>query len=154
MRIYCDGSSNGHTSAVCITHKTIKNGHNIEVFDEFIHPFDIEALAVLRSLEFLHESTNGQRKTSSHTILTDCKNVVDSIYNGDNSNDTINNIRELHNKRKNVKIIVAWIPREISIAGQYLEKRIKKLKKHGFHGKNLRNISKKMKKIKIGVRHK
>lgn len=139
IKIFCDGSSNGFDSAYCVILKArwikgdgrIKNERIItEVFDKKYNVLEIEFMAFLRALEELLKLPYEKA-----TIFTDSIQVISVISRSREAPKFLEKSMEEFYKLEedlrdeNKKVTYSWISRETNLAGQYLEKRLMKLKR-------------------------
>lgn len=121
IKIYCDGSSNSFESGICVCLKK-SNGDDIIHFKELdkkVSGFKAEFMAMICALKFAEENCE---------IISDCRNLVTQL-----NSDKSTSCPSLHKKAmklindKNVEI--KWVRRDKNLAGIFLEKRLKKMRK-------------------------
>ena len=135
IKIYCDGSGfNKINSAYCfivcgwnsrrINDRIIlKDKREIKVIYEDKNVYQIEYLALIGALRFC-DSVKGSCKFK---IYSDSKCIIKEVnlLIKPKRIKLFNKAREIMDHNRNIK--VRWVPREVNLAGIYLERRLKKI---------------------------
>lgn len=120
MKVYCDGTcGNGIEAAYAICEERNSFKRVLGTMPKDMTTTEIEYHAIIHALGLL------KNHTEKHYIFTDSQQVADEL----NLLRHPSNI-ELFTQAKdlmNPNILVVWIPRNMNLAGQWLEKRNKKI---------------------------